>query len=287
MTDAPEGAVGEIEGTFRGLGGEELHHRVWRPAGTSGATVVLVHGLAEHSGRYDHVGRRLAQSGYEVWALDHRGHGLSGGPRTFVERFDVYVADLETLRLLAAETAPGPQFVLGHSMGGTIAVAHALAHPSAWAGMVLTAPALSTGEVSRVLEVAGRTLSRLAPRVGVLRLDGSAVSRDPEVVRAYENDPLVHRGKVSARLAAELVDRMATTARLAGDLRVPVLLMQGTEDRLVSAEGNRAVFDAFGSDDRTWRSWPGAYHEVMNEPEQDEVLDEIVAWLRARTPAHR
>lgn len=287
MPDAPEGAISEVEGSFQGLGGEELHHRVWRPAGPSEATVVLVHGLAEHSGRYGHVARRLARSGYEVWALDHRGHGLSGGPRAHVERFDVFVADLETLRLLAAETTPGPQFVLGHSMGGAIAVAHALAHPSAWTGMVLTAPALATGEVSRLTEIAGRTLSRLVPRAGVLQLDGSAVSRDPEVVRAYENDPLVHRGKVTARLAAELLDRMATTARLAGDLRAPVLVMQGTEDRLVSAEGNREVFDTFGSDDRTWRSWNGAYHEVMNEPEQDEVLDEIVAWLQDHLPARR
>jgi alpha-beta hydrolase superfamily lysophospholipase len=151
--------------------------------------------------------------------------------------------------------------------------------------MVLTAPLLSTEPVSRLMEMAGRTLSRLAPRVGILQLDATAVSRDAEVVRAYENDPLVHRGKVSARLGAELLDRMATTARLAGDLRVPVLVMQGTEDHLVWAEGNREVFDAFGSEDRTWRWWPGAYHEVMNEPEQDEVLDEIVAWLRARTPA--
>jgi acylglycerol lipase len=124
----------EAEDRFRGCGGLEIVYRRWWPdvsAAPARGTVVIAHGLAEHAGRYGHVAERLVGSGFDVWAPDHRGHGRSAGRRVYVERFATFGADLETLRLLAADRCPGPQFLLGHSMGGAIALAHAVDHPQA------------------------------------------------------------------------------------------------------------------------------------------------------------
>jgi acylglycerol lipase len=149
-------------GTFVGAGGIELFFRSW-PAPAPRGVVVLSHGLGEHSGRYHHVGRRLADAGYSTWALDHRGHGRSGGRRAFVEAFSSFVADLETFRLRVAAASGGlPTFLLGHSMGGTIATAHALDHPGAFAGLVLSAPAWHPGrDVPRPVVAVGRALARI------------------------------------------------------------------------------------------------------------------------------
>lgn len=134
------------EATFRGGGGLDIFYQRWLPD-SSLATVLIAHGVAEHSGRYQHVAEFLAGRGYDTWVLDHRGHGRSGGRRAFVERFGSYAADLETLRLRAlAESSPHlPRFLIGHSMGGAIALAHAIAHPTVWTGLVLSGPAVEPG----------------------------------------------------------------------------------------------------------------------------------------------
>lgn len=282
----PAAPLRQGETTFYGVAGRSLFGRWWAPEAPKGL-IVLAHGLGEHSGRYDHVGRHLAAAGYAVWALDHRGHGRSEGPRVFVDRFVDYEADLETFRLLAVASHPRlPSVLLGHSMGGAIAVGHAIDYPNRFDALVLTGPALQPGRsVSGALVAAGKVLSRVVPRAGVIGLDSRTVSRDPAVVSAYQSDPLVNHGKVTARLGAELLARAERFEAEAAAITQPVLIIHGTADRLVPIESSRAMVGRFGSDDVTLVEEEGLFHEVLNEPEQQRVLDTITAWIGERLDA--
>ncbi len=288
------------EGTFNGAGGLSLHYRTWSTewsrerstegtgdggAGAPRGAVVLVHGMGEHSGRYDPLASALVDAGFSVWALDHRGHGQSEGRRGHVERFSTFVADLETFRLLVASRQPGPQVLLGHSLGGAIALAHALSHPEAWTAVVLSAPATGAADPPpRPVVAVGRLLSRVAPRLRVLALDADGVSRDPAVVADYVADPLVHHGRYTARFAAEVFERIEAFPSQTPGFTLPVLVVHGTEDSLVPVQASRDVVAAFGSSDKTLREHPGLFHEVFNEPEGPEVIAEVVDWIMAHVP---
>ena len=248
------------------------------------AVVLLSHGLAEHSGRYAHVADRLAASGYAIYAVDHRGHGRSSGRRSLVDRIDNAVEDLHSLSGLAVRAHPGrPVFLIGHSMGGAIAAAYALKYQAELAGLVLSAPALVIEGVSPVQMQVGKLLSAIAPGAGIIRLDATAVSRDPDVVRAYETDPLNFRGRIPARTGAELIKLAAEAPLRLKDLRLPILVIQGAADRLVPPRAGGVVVDAVSSPDKTVRMYDGLYHEVFNEPERDRVLTDVVEWLDRHT----
>lgn len=275
-----------LEGDFKGRDGADIHWQAWLPDAEPEAVVLLSHGLAEHGGRYAHVGAGMAEHGLGVYALDHRGHGSSSGPRTQIDSIDHTVDDLHTLAGTVKGRHPDtPTFLLGHSMGGAIAFAYALRYQDLLAGLVLSAPALVIEGVSPVTITAGKLLSKVLPNAGVLQLDGTAVSRDPEVVRRYDTDPLNYRGKVVARTGAELVALANTAAARLPELKLPLLVMQGTADRLVPVKAAQLVYDRAGSADKTVKTWDGLYHEILNEPEQKQVLAEMIAWIEARIPA--
>lgn len=269
------------EGRFDGSGGLGIHWRAWLPAGDPRAVVLIAHGAAEHGGRYDWVGGELAARGHAVYAIDHRGHGRSDGPRALVG-FDDAVADLHALTALAAGRHPGaPVFLLGHSMGGAIAIAYAARHQRELAGLVLSAPlaAIDAGAVSLA---AARALARVAPRLPVHRIDGATVSRDPAVVAAYDADPLNHRGPLPARTVGEMARSVALLDERLPALRLPILTVYGTGDRLVPPAGSRRVDERAGSADKTLVAYDGLYHEVLNEPERERVLGDVAEWLEAR-----
>jgi acylglycerol lipase len=246
------------------------------------ATVMLAHGLSEHSGRYEHVAAGLNRRGYSLWALDHRGHGRSGGDRAMVERFEDLVADLDSLIDLGAAELPGSKPVLfGHSMGGCVAVGYAVRHSERLAALVLTNP-LATIKTAPGTVAAGRLLSRVAPKLGVYSVDADGVSRDPEEVRKYVEDPLNFHDKVPARTVAELGDEVASFPESAPRIDVPTLIMYATTDPIVAPEGSEMLAERIGSDDVTLRNWEGLRHEILNEPERDEVIGEIADWLDAR-----
>jgi len=191
--------MNHVDGRFTGTGGVEIYWQAWRPA-EARAVVVIAHGAGEHSRRYEHVARRLVDAGYAVYALDHRGHGLSKGRRALVDRMDRVIADVRTLVGRAAAENPGrPLFLLGHSMGGTIGIAFAARHQQELAGLALSGPVAVLEAASPALRVIASVLSTLTPGLGVFAVDASLVSRDPEVVRAYREDPLVFHGKLPAR----------------------------------------------------------------------------------------
>ncbi len=265
-------------------GGGELYACEWHPDAPARGVVVLVHGLAEHSGRYAELVGRLTADGLAVHALDHRGHGRSPGPRAQIGRFAWLVDDVARRIARARSLHPGlPLLLLGHSMGGAIALATVLEQPSGIDGLVLSAPALGADPTVSVLRVAlARLLSRILPGAGVLTLDASLVSRDPAVVRAYEADPLVHRGAVPARTAVELLGAMAAFPAAVGRLRVPTLVLHGTADGLVPIRYAEPVWQRFGSTDLTVHRYAGLFHEVFNEPERATVYADLAAWIARR-----
>jgi alpha-beta hydrolase superfamily lysophospholipase len=270
---------------FPGMRETTLHAQAWLPDGEPRAVVVVSHGLAEHGGRYAALAQRLVARNYAVYALDHRGHGRSPGGRANIERFAYVVSDLGTFIGRAQRQHPGhPAFLIGHSMGGAIALGCALQFPDALKGLVLSAPALAVGQDAPALRTwLVRLLSAVAPGVGALKLPASAISRDPAVVSAYERDPLVYRGAVPARTLAELLAAMEEFPDRASRLRIPVLVQHGTADSLVPYSANRPVYAALGpSKLRTVRTYEGLFHEIYNEPERDRVIGDLEAWLDAQ-----
>ncbi|MGB8327840.1 MAG: lysophospholipase [Steroidobacteraceae bacterium] len=269
-----------LEDSFVGVHGLRLYTQAWLPEGAVVAVVVLSHGLAEHSGRYGELVALLVQRGYAVHALDHVGHGRSEGRRSYVDRFGSLVDDLAQLMRAAVVAHPGrPLLLLGHSLGGAIAFACALEHQHELKGLILSAPALGATAVPRFRLIVARILSRVAPYSGALKLPADAVSRDPAVVDSYEHDPLVYRGAVPARTAVELLDAMSQFPARALELRVPVLALHGTADRLVPLAAVQPVYDRIGSADKSIVLYPGLYHEVFHEPERAAVFADLEGWL--------
>jgi acylglycerol lipase len=274
----------QVTGVQQSVGGGPLLAQGWLPAGEARGAVVLLHGLAEHSGRYAELVGRLVARGLAVYALDHRGHGRSAGPRANVGRFDWLVADAAARIASARAEQPGrPLVLLGHSMGGAIALATALAHPGLVDALALSAPAVGADpHVPRARLALARLLSLLAPSAGVLTLPSDALSRDPAVARDYDRDPLVFRGAVPARSLVELLAAMKRIWAHAPELRVPVLVMHGTGDLLVPLRFCDPVYERLGSADRSILRYDGLYHEIFNEPERDRVFADLEAWLERR-----
>jgi alpha-beta hydrolase superfamily lysophospholipase len=277
-----------VEGILAGAGGAEIFWQAWLPLGTARAAVVIAHGVGEHSGRYGHLAARLTAAGFAAYALDHRGHGRSSGPRALIDHMDHAVTDVDSLVTLAASgRASRPIYLLGHSMGGAIALAYALRHQRRLRGLLLSSAAASTETASPAARLEAKALAAVTPTVGIMEIDAGLLSRDHAVVRAYRDDPLVYHGKLPARTVAEIAATIEGFAAELPLLRLPLLVMAGTGDRIVPPTGSRMVHDRAGSPDRTLRVYDGLYHELFNEPERRVVLGDAVAWLDARTvPQH-
>ena len=269
------------EGTLTAFDGLSIYHQSWMPDGDPKAVVMLVHGLGEHSGRYGHVADRLTAAGYAVHALDHRGHGKSEGKRVFVKSYDEFMADLIQFRGHIEAQHPGlPLFVLGHSMGGNLAVGHVLDHQDGVAGLALSGPALAVSDALSPMQIKiFKLIAKVAPGVRPEGLDASAISRDPAVVEAYRADPLVYTGKMSAGIGAALINAMERFPARYDSLRLPLLIMHGTEDQLADISGSKTLEAGATNAAVTTHYYDGLYHEIFNEPEQAQVLDDLVGWL--------
>ena len=238
-----------VEGSFKGVRNASIYQQAWLPDEEAKAVVLVVHGLGEHSGRYMNVVNAVVPRGYAVYALDHIGHGKSEGGREVVERFEDYTDTLTIyLARVKDQEAGKPVFLLGHSMGGLIASYYLLDHQDAFRGAVISAPSVKIGDnVSNGTILMSKVLSALAPRMGVLALDAGSISRDPEVVRAYVDDPLVFHGKTPARLAAEMLKAIMRVTAEARTIRLPLLIVQGSEDKLVDPGGAQMLYDTVSS----------------------------------------
>jgi acylglycerol lipase len=270
------------EGFFQGVRGVRIYQQCWLPDGEPKAVLLVVHGLGEHCGRYSNVVSHLVPLGYALYGLDHVGHGKSEGAREYVESFDDFTDTLDTYREMVRQAQPDKPVVLyGHSLGGLISTTYLLDHQAGLAGAILSAPLSRVPEnVSAMTVMLGRVLSRLAPKAGVVPLDATGVSRDPAVVQAYMDDPLVFHGKTPARLAAEMLRAMQRVMAEAGKITLPVMMLQGSADRLDPGDAE-FLYNAVSSADKTLKVYEGLYHETHNEPECATVLRDMEAWLEA------
>jgi alpha-beta hydrolase superfamily lysophospholipase len=270
--------VRRIEGHFAASGGRELFGRAWIPYEPR-ASILLVHGLAEHCGRYEHVGRWLAGHGFAVHAYDHQGHGLSDGVRCYVRRFSDFLDDAAVaLERVRAAEPERPVFVVGHSMGGLVVAALACERQPDVAGFVTSAAALVPGAPPPAIQLALLRLARrVLPRLHISNnLDPDGLSTDPEVGRRYLDDPLVER-KLTLSLASELFAQMKRTAASGEAVGRPLLCMHGDDDPICAAEGSRAF--AAAAPHARYRGFPGMRHEIFNEPRREAVFETMLSWL--------
>jgi len=275
--------MNHIEGSFKGVRNANLYYQAWLPEEEVKAVLLVVHGLGEHCGRYMNVVNHFIPLGYAVYGFDHIGHGQSEGMREVVERFTDYTDTLTVYCEMVKGWQIGkPIFLLGHSMGGLIASYYLLDDQASFRGAVISAPAVKVSDsTSQATMIMGKILSALAPKMGLLALDANSISRDPKVVEAYVNDPLVFHGRTPARLAAELLKAMLRVTAEVDKISLPFIVVQGSEDKLVDPGGAQMLYDRASSADKTIRIYDGLYHEVFNEPERAHVLKDVETWLAA------
>lgn len=272
------------ERKFKGAGGVHIVYDIWTPDIARRAVVVLAHGLGEHARRYDHVARRFGEDGLVTYALDHRGHGRSGGIRVVVRDISEYTGDFATLVGIARREHPGLKcIVLGHSMGGAIVFAYGAEAPDNYDLMVSSAPAVAVQAlIPPLLAWVAKGFGAFLPGLPLLQLDDDAISRDPVVVAAHNADPLVYHGGVPAGVGRVLLRVCETMPCQAPALTAPLLVAHGSDDRLVAVNDSRRLIECVGSADVELKVYPGLYHEVFNEPEHNQVLDDVVGWIKAR-----
>jgi len=280
-----EAQVEHREGRARTSDGLTLFEQSWA-AGEPGAVVVLVHGYAEHSTRYEPTARRLARDGYAVQTLDLRGHGRSEGKRCFIRAFAEYLTDVEAALLTAERAWPDrPVFLMGHSMGGLISALFVLDRTVPVSGLVVSAPSVMLGrDFSPLKASVSEVLGRVLPSFPTVRFRAESLSRDAGVVQAYRDDRLVFHGRTPARTASEIIRAIRSVQGRMDRIELPLLVVHGGQDQVADVEGSKRLYERARSDDKSLRVFDGLYHEIMNEPEKASVLEEISTWLGARTP---
>ncbi|MBN2047699.1 MAG: lysophospholipase [Anaerolineaceae bacterium] len=268
---------------FNGHDGIQLYEQVWTPDNTEaiGGHVAIVHGYAEHSGRYADTAAFFASRGYMVSALDHRAHGKSAGQDTYIDDFDDFIEDMDIfIQRVKQRSGNKPVYILGHSMGGLISTDYVIQKQPSVNGVILSGAMLKMGDdISPMLVGVTTFLGKVLPKMKTIKLDGTAVSRDPEVVAKYDSDPLNYRGGVPARTASQMNRAVNYVNAHFEAFTLPVLVLYGTKDRLVNSAGSEAFFQRAKSDNKMLKPYEGLYHEIMNEPEKEMVWSDILNWI--------
>ncbi len=272
------------EGVFVGVRDTNIYYQGYLPEDDLKGSIIILHGLGEHSGRYANVVNQLVPLGYAIYGFDLIGHGKSDGKREFIRQYEDFTNILTIYKNKVKSWHPDkPLFLLGHSMGGLIASEYLIDHSSDFTGAIISAPLIAVPDnISKFTVLAGKILSTLAPTTGITGIDPTAISRDPEVVKAYINDPLVFHGKTTARLSVELLKAIMRVNDETANILLPILVLQGSDDQLVNPEGAMMLYQKANSEDKRIEIYEGLYHEVFNEPERDKVLADVTNWLNAR-----
>ncbi len=272
-------------GTLVGQRNFKLKYGQWYPDGTPKAVALVVHGMGEHMGRYQHVIDELVAREYAVYAIDHRGHGQSEGTRAHIESFPYYVEDLHLLYKTAHESHPTlPVVMIGHSLGGLIAFHYTLQYQQELKALVLSGPAIIVGEdTSPLLKRVSHFLFKIIPQVPVLKNAGdNMLSRDPEIDRLWKEDPLTYSGGVRVSMGNQIMVYSEAAQQRADALTLPLLVMHGSDDKMTSPKGSELIYKEARSADKTLKIWEGMYHEIFNEIGKEEVIRLTCDWLDAR-----
>jgi acylglycerol lipase len=255
--------------------------RSWAPSDAR-AVVVLVHGFNSHSGYYVRTGETLAARGLASYALDLRGRGRSDGDRFYIESMSEFVQDVATVVSLARLRHPGlPTFLLGHSAGGVVSCLYVLEHQDELAGLICESFAFQVPAPDFAI-AALKGLSHLAPHAHVLKLHNEDFSRDPAVVKAMNDDPLIANETQPTRTVAELARADERLRTAFSSITLPLLILHGTADKAAKPEGSQIFYDTAGSTDKTIELYQGHYHDLLNDIGRDEVLGDIIEWIEAR-----
>lgn len=290
MTDVA-GNLSVETSRFAGAGGLSLLKKCWPPTGleeSPRAVVALVHGISEHSGRYTALVGQLPAAGIAICAFDLRGHGQSQGQRGHIDRWQEYTDDvLLFLEQVRTRYPASPIFLYGHSLGALIVTEFVLTHPEGLAGMIVSGiPLIPTGVAKTPLVLVAKSLSRVWPRFSVsLGLDGSRLSRDPEMIRAYEQDRMVHH-TATARWGTETLATIASVRTRLKGIKLPILILHGEADRVNSVEGSRELYAGVSSTDKELHIYPGGTHEPHNDSIRNQVVREVEEWINKHLSAN-
>ena len=265
----------EETGVFSGSGGLSLFYRGWGQGGPKGVLAV-VHGLGEHSGRYQNLARYFSPRGYSLYALDLRGHGRSGGRRADAASWEELEGDLDLFIERVSRREGRRPFLLGHSFGGQVVINY-LRSERRLPGVILSSPNIRVAvPVPRWKELAAKLLSQSLPALALGNPE--MISRDPEVVKAYREDPLIVR-KITTRLGSLILKNQEGIMALASKFRLASLLMHGGGDRLTSPEATREFFEKIPVEEKTLKIYDGFYHELFNEIGKERVFRDMEGWL--------
>jgi alpha-beta hydrolase superfamily lysophospholipase len=269
-----------MESGFQTTDGLHIHTESWLPDGDVRAMVVIVHGIGEHIGRYRQVAAYLNQQGYAVYGLDHRTHGKSDGqPRVYITDFDQVVADLKQFLDMIAQPS-NKVFLYGHSMGSFVSLNYVLKYQQELAGFISSGcPIMIDSQFPTLVAQIGNLLNVFMPTLPLIPLELDGVSRDPAVVAAYRADPLVHAARVRVRMAVGYNNALKPLRQRLPELRLPMLILHGGADKIAPVAGSQFLYEKASSPDKTLKIYPGLYHEIHNEPEQNLVLSDITSWL--------
>ncbi|MCF7825938.1 MAG: lysophospholipase [Candidatus Marinimicrobia bacterium] len=260
----------------------DIFEQTW-PCKGAKAVVLITHGVAEHSSRYAHVAQSLVEAGYTVVGFDLRGHGRSSGKRNYINSFQDYLNDLQEVLNRTKSSYPNlPLFLFGHSMGGAIVTLFTIERTPEVKGVLLSAPSVKiSDDISPFLQKVSGLISAILPKLPVVKLASADISKDPKVVKDYDQDPLNYRGGILARTGAEMLNTTKIIAAHAHTIQLPIIIMHGSSDKLADVTGSEMLYANVSSTDKTLKIYEGLYHEILNEPEQDEVKSDIINWLNA------
>lgn len=260
-----------------------IYYRQWSVSQPK-AIILLVHGMGEHCQRYNRIAKVLNNAGYTVCSMDLPHHGRSDGKKGHVDSFEQFQqAVLGLYQRIQQDYASKPLFLLGHSMGGLISARFLIDNQDKFDGAILSGPAIEFPELPSKWQITLITaISKIFPSAGIIPVDASLVSRDPDVVNAYEKDPLINSNKLSAKLLVEFLSTMNDVKQRARVIELPVMMMHGTADKLTAPAGSQWLHDNIQSQDKTLRLYEGLFHEIFNEPEAEKIYQEVVEWLDDR-----
>lgn len=258
-----------------------LFTRAWKIENPK-AVIVLIHGFGEHSGRYAHLADFFNKNGYSVYALDNRGHGKSEGKRGHTPKYEAYLDDIEVfLDYVHTQNKNMEIYLYGHSMGGNLVLNYLLRRKPAVKGVIVTGPWIQLAfEPKPILVTIGKLMRSIVPTFTQNSgLQQEHISKDPKVVEAYKQDPLVH-GNISAAASLGLLEAASFLNTYAGEVTVPLLIMHGEDDLITSQPASEALAHRLKGK-VTYKKWEGMYHEIHNEPQQLEVFNYTLGWMEA------